>query len=205
MLDKEKAIKKIRLVSKLDKYSLLERFASALQDKNSQYNLIGKSTIANLWERHFLDCAQLIEFIDDKNAKFVDLGSGAGLPGIILSILGVKNISLVEKSYRKSEFLRQIKIDLELPFSVYQKNIEELDKSKKFDCITSRALAPLTKLLGFATDILSSNGYCLFLKGKKLDLEISEARKNFDFELKTFPSCTSNEGRIVKINKIRKI
>lgn len=207
MLNREIAIKKIASISKLDekKLKLLEDFESLLKDKNQQYNLIGKSTIDNIWERHFLDSAQLIKFMDDKNIKFADLGSGAGLPGIVLSILGVKDIRLIEKSYRKSEFLRQVKIDLELPFLVHQKNIEELDKSRKFDCIISRALAPLPKLLNFANDLLSNNGYCLFLKGKKLDFEISEARKIFDFKHQTFPSITSSEGQIVKINKIKKI
>ena len=207
MLNREIAIKKIASISKLDekKLKLLEDFESLLKDKNQQYNLIGKSTIDNIWERHFLDSAQLIKFIDDKNIKFADLGSGAGLPGIVLSILGVKDIRLIEKSYRKSEFLRQVKIDLELPFLVHQKNIEELDKSRKFDCIISRALAPLPKLLNFANDLLSNDGYCLFLKGKKLDFEISEARKIFDFKHQAFPSITSSEGQIVKINKIKKI
>ena len=205
MLNREIAIKKIASISKLDekKLKLLEDFESLLKDKNQQYNLIGKSTIDNIWERHFLDSAQLIKFIDDKNIKFADLGSGAGLPGIVLSILGVKDIRLIEKSYRKSEFLRQVKIDLELPFLVHQKNIEELDKSRKFDCIISRALAPLPKLLNFANDLLSNDGYCLFLKGKKLDFEISEARKIFDFKHQAFPSITSSEGQIVKINKIK--
>lgn len=207
MLNREIAIKKIASISKLDekKLKLLEDFESLLKDKNQQYNLIGKSTIDNIWERHFLDSAQLIKFMDDKNIKFADLGSGAGLPGIVLSILGVKDIRLIEKSYRKSEFLRQVKIDLELPFLVHQKNIEELDKSRKFDCIISRALAPLPKLLNFANDLLSYDGYCLFLKGKKLDFEISEARKIFDFKHQAFPSITSSEGQIVKINKIKKI
>ena len=87
----------------------LEEYVLLLLSRNQNYNFIGKSTEDDIWQRHILDCAQLIKYIENINLKFADFGSGAGLPGVILSILGLKEIHLIEKSFRKSEFLREAK------------------------------------------------------------------------------------------------
>ncbi len=179
----------------------IEDFVILILQQNLQYNFIGKSTINDIWDRHILDCAQLMKFIDNKNTKFADFGSGCGLPGIILSILGIKEMHLVEKSYRKSEFLRQAKHLSSNHIFIHQAKLEEIGELK-FDCITSRALAPLPKLLEHALRFLQKDGYCLFLKGKKLPEEIEDSKKIYDFEFETFPSITSPESNIVKITQI---
>ena len=88
----------------------LEKFIESLLDYNQRLNLIGASTIEDIWCRHILDSAQLLQFIPDQNIAIADLGTGAGFPGIILSILGIKNITLIEKSPKKCQFLRNIKV-----------------------------------------------------------------------------------------------
>lgn len=182
----------------------LEDFVVLLLQENLRFNFIGKSTVDEIWDRHILDCAQIMQFIDDKNAKIADFGSGCGLPGLILSILGAKEIHLIEKSYRKSEFLRQAKLISDNRVFVHQAKLEELT-DLKFDCITSRALASVTKLLEYSINFLKDNGYCLFLKGKKLPEELIEAQNNFSFDIEKFSSITSKESNIIKISNIKKL
>jgi 16S rRNA (guanine527-N7)-methyltransferase len=179
----------------------LEDFVLKLLQENQNFNFIGKSTIENIWERHILDSAQLLRFIDNKNLKFADLGSGAGFPGMVLSILGVREIHLIEKAFRKADFLRRAKLFSSNRVFVHQASLEELS-AIEFDVIVSRALAPLPKLLEYVKKFLKKDGYCLFLKGKNLEQEIQEAKKNFQFEYELNPSLTSSESNIIKISKI---
>lgn len=182
----------------------LENFISLLLQENQKFNFIGKSTIDNFWERHILDSAQLLKFIDNKNLRFADFGTGAGFPGMVLSILGLKEIHLVEKSFRKADFLRHAKAFSNNRVFVHQAKLEELPE-KKFDVIVSRALAPLEKLLNYSTKFLNKDGYCLFLKGRNLASEINLAKRHFQFECSLFPSITSEESNIIKIYNITKI
>ncbi|MBL6664711.1 MAG: 16S rRNA (guanine(527)-N(7))-methyltransferase RsmG [Rickettsiales bacterium] len=203
---KEEAFNIINNFLKLNKQqkNQLEEYVNCLIEGNQHYNFIGKSTIDDIWNRHILDCAQLIKLIDNKNIKSADLGSGAGLPGIILSILGVKEIHLIEKSFRKSQFLQQTKAISPNKIFIQAKKLEDLENAK-FDLITSRALAPLDKLLNFSHRLLDKGGYCLFLKGKNLKKEIELAKENFDFEYELFPSLTSQESNIIKVNFFSKL
>lgn len=179
----------------------LEDFVVTLLQENQNFNFIGESTIANIWERHILDSAQLFHLIDNKNVKFGDLGSGAGFPGLVLSILGLREIHLIEKSFRKADFLRKAKSFSNNRIFVHHATLEELS-GIEFDCILSRAFAPLPKLLGYSKKFLKKDGYCLFLKGKNLDKEILAAKENFQFEYALHPSLTSSESNIIKIFKI---
>ncbi len=185
----------------LEQKKSLEGYVFKLLDENGKYNFIGKSTIDQMWSRHILDCAQLMQFIKNPQKKFADLGSGAGLPGVVLSLLGLKEIHLIEKSFRKADFLRKIKNISPNRIFVQQAKLEELENIN-FDCIMSRALAPLDKLLEYCQKFLKDDGYCLFLKGKNLPLEISQAKQKFSFEFELFPSLTSRESNIIRINKI---
>lgn len=179
----------------------LEDFVILLLQENDKFNFIGKSTVDNVWERHILDSAQLLKFIDNKNAKFADFGTGAGFPGMVLSMLGIKEIHLVEKAFRKTEFLRRAKLFSQNRVFIHQSKLEELS-NLEFDCIVSRALAPLDKLLGYTKKFLKKDGYCLFLKGKNLEQEIELAKKTFQFEYELHRSQTSQDSNIIKISKI---
>jgi 16S rRNA (guanine527-N7)-methyltransferase len=182
----------------------LEEFVAILLNRNQNFNFIGKSTIDDVWLRHILDCAQLMKYIPNVNLKFGDFGSGAGLPGIILSILGLKEIHLIEKSFRKSEFLREAKSLSSQRIFVQNTKLEEIT-NLQFDCIVSRALAPLPKLLEYSHKFLKNEGFCLFLKGKNLQSEISDSKKQFVFEYELFPSITSKESNIIHLKKIQKL
>lgn len=202
-IKKNLALKQIQEFSNLSDLQIknLEDFVLLLLAENDNFNFIGKSTIEDLWHRHILDSSQLLRFIPDQNIKFADFGSGAGFPGIILSILGLREIHLVEKSFRKSEFLRRAKSFSSNRIFVHQSKLEEL-KNIEFDCITSRALAPLDKLLFYSQKFLKKNGYCLFLKGKNLPQEIELAKKTFRFDYETHQSLTSDESNIIRISNI---
>jgi len=188
----------------LDQEKNLEEFVKILLNRNQNFNFIGKSTIDDVWLRHILDCAQLMKYIPNVNLKFGDFGSGAGLPGIILSILGLKEIHLIEKSFRKSEFLREAKSLSNQRIFVQNTKLEEI-ANLQFDCIVSRALAPLPKLLEYSHKFLKNEGFCLFLKGKNLQSEINDSKKQFVFEYELFPSITSKESNIIHLKKIQKL
>jgi 16S rRNA (guanine527-N7)-methyltransferase len=176
----------------------LEDFVAMLLAENQNFNFIGKSTIESIWNRHILDSAQLISLIEDKNKKFADFGTGAGFPGMVLSILGLKEIHLIEKSFRKADFLRKVKSLSQNRVFVHQTPLEDL-KDIKFNCITSRALAPLPKLLQYSKQFLEKDGYCLFLKGRNLKNEIEASKSAFKFDYELHPSLTSDESNIIKI------
>lgn len=202
-LEKQTIFNNISKFHQLNDYekNALENYVTCLLDENTQYSFIGKSTVPNIWHRHIYDCAQLISHID-KNSKCADLGSGAGLPGIVVSILGIKEIHLIEKSFRKADFLRKVKNLSKNRIIIHQLEIDEL-KNVNFDCIMSRALAPLDRLLTYCHKFLNSSGYCLFLKGKNLPLEIKTAEEKFLFSYQLFPSLTSDESNIIKITNIQ--
>ncbi len=202
-IKKDAALAEIRKFSTLSANQIksLEDFVILLLQENDKFNFIGKSTVDNVWERHILDSAQLLKFIDNKNVKFADFGTGAGFPGMVLSMLGIKEIHLVEKAFRKTEFLRRAKLLSQNRVFIHQSKLEELS-NLEFDCIVSRALAPLDKLLGYTKKFLKKDGYCLFLKGKNLEQEIELAKKTFQFEYELHRSQTSQESNIIKISKI---
>jgi 16S rRNA (guanine527-N7)-methyltransferase len=179
----------------------LEDFVLFLLQENQNFNFIGKSTVSDIWERHVLDSAQILQFIENKNFKFADFGSGSGFPGIILSILGLREIHLIEKSFRKCEFLRQAKQFSNNRIFIHQINLEELSTTG-FDCIVSRAFAPLETLIDYAKRFLKKDGFCLFLKGKNLENEIKIAKEKFKFEYSLHQSITSSESNIIKILNI---
>lgn len=185
----------------LPQIKALEDFIILLLQETTQFNLIGKSTIDDAWNRHIFDSAQLLQYIADKNVKVADFGSGAGFPGFVLSVLGIKEMHLVEKSFRKCEFLRKAKLLSPERIFIHQAKLEELDE-RKFDVITSRALASLDKLLAYSKKFLKNDGYALFLKGKNLEQELEIAKTQFSFSYELFPSLTSSESKIIKLSNI---
>lgn len=204
---KDLALEKIRKFHPISEIETknLQKFVDLILSENQNFNFIGKSTIQDIWHRHILDSAQILQFTpseNNKNKKFADFGSGAGFPGVVLSILGIKDMALIEKSFRKSQFLHKTKEISPNNIYVHGSKLEEMPNIK-FDCITSRALAPLDKLLNYSKKFLNEDGYCLFLKGKNLPNEIKKAEENFKFTYEIHPSLTSPEGSIIKITEIR--
>lgn len=182
----------------------LEKYVNFLLEYNNKINLIGKSTIQDIWNRHIVDSLQLIDIINTKCVKIADLGSGAGLPGIPLSILGIEEMHLFEKSIRKCEFLYIAKNFSNNKIFIRNQNLNDI-KQENFDIIVSRALSNLNTLLGFSKKLSSKNTRLIFLKGKKIYEEIEEAKKYWQFDYKLFNSITSDEGKIIEINNFKKL
>ena len=181
----------------------IEFFISQIINYNKHTNLVGKSTIENIWERHVLDCLQLSKHINEKKLKIFDIGTGAGLPGVLLSIIGYKNVLMVDSVKKKTDFIKGVVKELTLSARVQNKRIEKV-KGVKQDIIVSRALAPLSKLLTYALLHSEKNTTLLFLKGRSVNNEIEIAMKNFDFDFKKFESVSNGDGCILQINNFIK-
>lgn len=178
----------------------MERYVSLLLHWNQRINLIGKETVACVWERHILDSAQLYPLLSP--SRTLDLGSGAGLPGIVLAILGME-MHIVEADQRKAVFLQTCIRELGLNATLSVSRIEHLTLPS-FAQITARALASLTELLTLSEPFRQKNTLCLFPKGKKYLTEIAEAKRQFDFQDEVIPSITSPEGVVLRISQIRR-
>lgn len=169
---------------------------------NKHTNLVGKSTLQNVWERHIADSLQLSLSIPEKKLKIFDLGTGAGFPGVPLSIIGYRNIFLIDSIGKKIDFVRGVIKSLSLSAKTEKKRIENL-KIGKADLIVSRALAPLNKLLSYSLLHSNKNTTCLFLKGRNVYKEIELAKGSFYFNFETFKSMSSEDGYVLKISNIR--
>ena len=180
----------------------IEKFISEMFEFNKHTNIVGKSTLENVWERHIADSLQLSQFISEKKSKVFDLGTGGGLPGVPLSVLGYKNIFMVDSVGKKVDFVRSVVKLLSLSAKTQKKRIEKLDIGKA-DLIVSRALAPLNKLLFYSLLHSNKNTTSLFLKGRNVYNEIEMAKKNFYFNFQTFKSISSKEGCVLKIKNIK--
>ena len=169
-------------------------------------NLIGPGEGRHLWRRHVLDSLQLVEQISSEDKSVADLGSGAGFPGLILACALAErsgaSVTLVEKSPRKSEFLRAAGKELGLPVSVLTIRLEDAPGAL-FDVVTARALAPLPKLLGFAASWLKPSGKALLMKGRDTATELAEAREAWTFDLSILDSQSSPEGRVLRVSSLR--
>ena len=180
----------------------LDFYLSSIIKHNKHTNLVGKSTIENIWDRHVLDCLQLTEHISNKKLKILDLGTGAGLPGVLLSVVGYQRVLMVDSIKKKTDFVRKIIKELSLTAKIQNKRIEKPPTSQH-DIIVSRALAPLVKLLTYARMYSNKNTTSLFLKGRNVISEIDIAAKVYFFEYKKIKSLSSYDGCILKVNNIK--
>ena len=177
-------------------------YLSSIIKHNKHTNLVGKSTIENIWNRHVLDCLQLTKHITNKKLKILDLGTGAGLPGILLSIVGYQKVLMVDSVKKKTDFVKKTIKELSLTAKIQNKRIENPPISQH-DIIVSRALAPLVKLLTYARMYSNKNTTLLFLKGRNVISEIDIAGKIYFFEFEKIKSMSSDDGCILKIKKIK--
>ena len=180
----------------------IDKYISELLEFNNHTNLVGKSTLKNIWERHVADCLQLSFFIKRKNLKIFDLGTGGGLPGIPLSIFGYQNIFMIDSVGKKIDFIRGVVKKLSLSAKTEKKRIENLNIGRA-DLIISRALAPLHRLLAYSLLLSNKNTTSLFLKGRNVYNEIEMAKKNYNFKYKIFKSISSEEGCVLKIKNLK--
>lgn len=183
----------------------LMRYAALLLEWNQKVNLISRRSPGDLWERHMLDSAQLLEALPpapaDRPRRLADLGSGGGFPGLVLAILGAGEVHLVESDGRKAAFLRAVSRETEIPVTVHAARIEALPPLQA-DCVTARALAPLPKLLGYVARHLVPGGRALLLKGRTREGELTLARKQWSMSLRERPSLSDPESALLMIENI---
>ncbi len=180
----------------------LDRYAEMLTEWNQRINLVSESTLPELWTRHFLDSAQLMSFIPDRAETLADMGSGAGFPGIVLSILGFPEVHLIESIGKKANFLGEVIRELGLPAAVHQVRIEEM-KGSKADIITARALKSLPELMKYAQPMMEKESLCLFLKGKNVLEELTESAQSWTFDFAKCPSISDPSGSVLIIKNLR--
>ncbi len=171
-------------------------------------NLVAKSTIGSLRDRHTADSAQLFGLAPINATQWLDLGSGGGFPGIVLAILARElrpalRMTLVEADGRKAVFLREAVRTLGLDAIVNNERIEDL-KPQEAEVISARALAPLATILGYAARHLSDGGLALFHKGERSEVEIGAARARWVFEVDSVCSLSDPRSKILMIRKIQR-
>jgi 16S rRNA (guanine527-N7)-methyltransferase len=181
----------------------LSTYADLLAKWQARINLVGPSTIPDLWRRHMLDSAQLAAYLP--TGPVLDLGSGAGFPGLVLGILRSREsgdaVHLVESDGRKCAFLREVIRVTEANAVVHNVRIESLPLFS-VAAITARALAPLSKLLEMAEKFLSGDVHCYFLKGRGGEDELTEAGKNWIMTAERMPSLADPSGLIVHLREV---
>ena len=186
-----------------EKLELLER---ELRRWQAIKNLVGPATLDQIWDRHIVDSLQLLDLAPDART-WLDLGSGAGFPGLVLAIAGAErglHVHLVESNSRKCAFLRHIARLTGAPAKVHEARLETLvpDFVGKADVVSARALASLTMLLDWTEPLLKAGTMGLFPKGRDAEIELTEARKKWTFEVEILPSLTDSEARILRITSI---
>ena len=188
--------------------SVIEDYAhwgATLQKWNKRINLVAPSTLDDYWHRHAYDSWQVIPHIGNAAQSVIDMGSGAGFPGIALAIemksRGRGHVTLVESAGKKVNFLRSVIRDLQLPATVLSQRAESLTP-QAFDCVTARAFAPLPKLLAYAHPFWGSQTRGLFLKGQGLAGELLDAQKEWAFSYKTHQSLTDDMASIVELSQL---
>ena len=201
-MDKSTVIKKYNLSRK--QIDLIDSYILKLTKSNQIHNLVGPSTIDIAWDRHINDSLQLSEFIFKKNASIIDFGTGAGLPGVILNIIGYSNILLIDSKMKKINFIKDFAYEQSLEIKTICTRVEKI-KNQKFDFIVCRAFAPLVKLLDYSRFFSKKNTSLLFLKGRNVKKEIHDAKKSFNFEYDLYPSQSEGDGYVLKIDKYNKL
>ena len=177
------------------------RFAAHLEKWQKAINLVSTKTLPQLWERHILDSLQLAPLIPSRARTIVDVGSGAGFPGLILAILNRWEVHLVESDTRKSVFLRDSARLCGVPVTVHAARIESL-AAPKADVITARALAPVADLLRLTAGFRQPGTIHLFPKGRGAEAELTDAEKTWTLSVGRTPSLTDPDAVILKIGEV---
>ena len=187
----------------------LKKYEDLLIKANKSLNIVGNSTINQIWSRHFLDSAQVIDFVDKNDKCLVDLGSGAGFPGLVLAIackdrkIPLK-IKLIEKSSKKVKFLKNVIEELDLKVEVFNQNILEEEIKFVEDVFIARAFKPLKKILQLMHNNAENYKKIFIFLGKTGKNELLQASKSWDIEYKQRVSVTSSDSIVVEINKLKK-
>jgi 16S rRNA (guanine527-N7)-methyltransferase len=179
----------------------LEAYAALLVGWSQRINLVGRSTLADLWRRHFLDSAQLLPMIPAGTRSLVDLGSGAGFPGLVLAILGIPGVELVEADRRKATFLSEVARTTRAEVTLRACRIEAVTP-RAVDVVTARGCAPLDRLLPLAARFIGPQTTCLFLKGVQAEEELTVAGKAWTMTVSRQPSRSDPGGTVFLLQQV---
>ena len=184
----------------------LELYAELLRKWQKTINLVANSTLPELWSRHILDSAQLMEAVPASARKWLDLGSGGGFPGLVCATIAAETqpdlrLTLVEADLRKAAFLRETARQLGIVVSVASRRIEDMPKQNA-DVVSARALAPLPALCGYAHSHLAPGGVALFQKGARHTEELELARQYWHMDVQIIPSITDADAVILRIENL---
>ena len=184
-------------------FEKLERFSEILIAENQRQNLISKSTEADLWTRHFADAAQLISFAPE-GASWIDIGSGAGLPGVVIAILTGAPVTLVEPRRLRAEFLSRAVAELDLTnVTVLQAKGQAVPRAR-YGVITARAVASIDRLFGMMAHLSHGGTLWILPKGQSAKSELDEARKAWQGAFRLEPSRTDPDARILIASGVRR-
>jgi 16S rRNA (guanine527-N7)-methyltransferase len=185
----------------------LVAYAALLDHWQRRINLVAADSLGDLWRRHMLDSAQLLPLIQAPPASALDIGSGAGFPGLVLAILGVRGIRLVESDARKCAFLREAArvagLALDRDVFIVNRRLEAVPPFAA-DLVTARAVAPLDSLLRLAAPFLRPTTISLFHKGNRAAEELTEAGKTWRMKVERFPSRSDPSGTILRLTEVER-
>lgn len=185
----------------------LKTYAALLEKWQARINLVGNATLPELWQRHMLDSAQLIRLapaIQGRRRVWVDLGAGAGFPGLVIAILTGDDVHLIEANAKKCAFLREVaRAAAAGNVVIHNCRIEDVAPLPA-DVVTARAFAPLEKLMGYAAPFFGPTTMGLFLKGQNLADELAEATKYWNIEADQLPSRSDRKGRILRVRSVQR-
>jgi len=191
-----------RAVSR-ETFEVLERYSALLRQEAAVQNLVSASTIHNLWERHIVDSAQLVRFEPRPGASWVDIGAGAGLPGIVIAALVEGPVLLVEPRRLRAEFLARAVGELGLANRVSVLAAKAERATGEFDVITARAVAKVDLLLKLFTHLSTTNSLWVLPKGRNAGSELAEARRSWQCEAESVPSLTDPDSEILLLRRVR--
>ena len=183
-------------------------YETLLSKWNEKINLVSKNTLVDIWERHFLDSGQIIKHVEVSGKRWVDVGSGAGFPGLVVALLLRDrkidcDLVLVEKNPKKGFFLKEVIRKLNLSVEVVNDNIETLEPLNA-DILTARAFSELNNLIEIAFRHRKKEGICLFLKGENYRIELDKTLNYWFFDYDIVDSLSSSSGKIIRVKKIFK-
>ena len=186
----------------------LIKYCQLLASWQERINLVGRSTASDIWQRHITDALQLILLFEKPLPRIADLGSGAGIPGLILAIARPLEAHLFESNLKKAAFLREAVRLTGAAAHIHTVRIEDavtLAPAIKADIVTARALAPLPKLLAYAQPFFAQGAAGLFHKGQDVDAELSETAKSWSLNVVKHPSMTDSRGCILEVKEAHRV
>ena len=183
-------------------------YKTLLSKWNEKINLVSKHTLEDIWQRHFLDSGQIVKKVEASGKRWVDVGSGAGFPGLVVALLLRDrkidcDLVLVEKNPKKGFFLNEVIRKLNLSVEVVNDNIDTLEPLNA-DILTARAFSQLNNLIEIAFRHRKKEGICLFLKGENYRIELDKTLNYWFFDYDIIDSLSSSSGKIIRVKKIFK-